>query len=265
MSSARLLGVAAAALLLTACTQTATPAASPSAPGTKPAPIAGPTWRVAELNGAAPVADTAITATFSDDGTLFGTGGCNRYRGTYTVTGDKIAVNDAMAATMMACDPATMTQETAYFAALKAARTFAVTTDKLTLKGEDGKVVTSFTLQKQELAGTAWDVTGFNNGSSAVVSIVNGSKASITFGADGKVSGTGGCNTFSGTFTTTGTKVTMGPLATTMMACESPAGVMEQEAQLIKALGTAATFSIEGDKLEMRTADSAIAATFTKA
>jgi heat shock protein HslJ len=49
-----------------------------------------------------------------------------------------------------------------------------------------------------------------------------------------------------------------------MMACDQPEGVMDQEAQYLAALQSAATYSIEGNRLELRTADDAMAADFSK-
>jgi heat shock protein HslJ len=46
--------------------------------------------------------------------------------------------------------------------------------------------------------------------------------------------------------------------------CASPAGVMEQEQQFLKALETVTTARMEGDRLELRTATGALAATLAK-
>ena len=73
-----------------------------------------------------------------------------------------------------------------------------------------------------ELAGTSWAATGINNGKEAVVSMAGTEKATAVFGTDGQVSGTGGCNTFSGTYATTDPDgLTFGPLAATANGCES--------------------------------------------
>ncbi|MCZ7589672.1 MAG: META domain-containing protein [Gaiella sp.] len=48
------------------------------------------------------------------------------------------------------------------------------------------------------------------------------------------------------------------------MLCDQPAGVMDQEAGYLAALETAATYRVEGSKLELRTADGAIAAQFQR-
>ncbi len=50
-----------------------------------------------------------------------------------------------------------------------------------------------------------------------------------------------------------------------MMACGEPEGVMEQEMQYLAALQTAATYSIEGDIMQLRTAEDALAAQFVRA
>lgn len=267
----RALALVTTTLLLASCAQTPpaatpapTPSATPSATAAAGSALVGPTWLLDALAGQAPASGTSVTATFAADGTLSGSGGCNRFTGRYTATGTTIRVEDALASTMMACDEPVMAQETAFFAALTSARTFAVASEQLTLSAEGGGVVASFVAQKQELAGTAWQVTGYNNGQGAVVSVITGSTPTVNFGADGSVSGSGGCNTLRGTFTASGGTLKVGPLATTKMACAEPAGVMEQEARLVAALESAATYRVEGQRLELRTAADAIAVTLSE-
>ncbi len=108
------------------------------------------------------------------------------------------------------------------------------------------------------LGGTKWDVVNLNNGKQAVVSVLEGPKLTLAFGADNRVGGNSGCNTFSGTYESGDGKLTIGPLASTMMACPEPAGVMEQEAQYLAALQKAATYEIAGDTLTIRDAEGAM-------
>jgi heat shock protein HslJ len=107
-------------------------------------------------------------------------------------------------------------------------------------------------------------VIGYNNGKQAVVSVLLDTSMTASFGKDGALSGNSGCNTFSGTFKLDGNQITIGPLASTMMMCSDPAGVMDQEAQYLAALQSAATYQIEGNVLELRTQDGALAANFSK-
>lgn len=49
----------------------------------------------------------------------------------------------------------------------------------------------------------------------------------IQFGGDGRVSGSGGCNRFGGTYRQNEHDLSFGPLAATKMACEAPLGDVE--------------------------------------
>jgi heat shock protein HslJ len=214
--------------------------------------------------GKPPLAGTSISAQFTSDGKVSGSAGCNQYSGSYTVSGSKIDFSAPLATTKMMCEPAVMEQENAYLQALGEARSFSVSGDQLTLTGADNALLALFQAQSQDLAGTDWEVIGYNNGKQAVTSVLAGTSLTASFGADGVLSGNAGCNTYSGSYTITGMQIKIGPLASTMMACSDPAGVMEQEAQYLAALQSAATYQIEGNRLKLRTQDGALAADFTK-
>jgi heat shock protein HslJ len=108
------------------------------------------------------------------------------------------------------------------------------------------------------VSGTSWKVMNYNNGKQAVVGLLTGTEITLKFGADDQVSGKSGCNTYSGGYKTSGDQLKVGPLASTMMACESPAGVMEQEQQYLAALQNAATYDIAGSTLTIRDAGGAM-------
>ncbi|MCU0484086.1 MAG: META domain-containing protein [Chloroflexi bacterium] len=75
-----------------------------------------------------------------------------------------------------------------------------------------------------------------------------GVTADATF-ADGTVAGFAGCNTFSGPATVDGSKLAIGQLAATMMACVDPA--MTVESAYLTALPTATSFTATADKLTL--------------
>lgn len=226
--------------------------------------LTGKVWGLSELVGKSLVPGSGITAEFTADGKVAGSAGCNRYTGTYIVSGNAITFSSPMASTMMMCEQAVMDQETAYFKALAQAKTFAINGDKLTLAGEDKSALAVYQAQSQDLAGTSWVATGYNNGKQAVVSTLSGTTLTAEFGKDGNIAGNSGCNNYTGAYKVNGAEIAIGPLASTMMACSDPAGVMEQEAQYLAALQSAATYQIEGNVLELRTKDGALAANFTK-
>ena len=224
--------------------------------------ITGKVWILDSLNGAAPVPNTTVTAEFSEDGQVGGSAGCNRYSGGYSISGSGIQFTQPMASTMMACEQAVMDQETAYFQALAAAKSFVIKGDQLTLSDEGGKAIASFIAQSQSLDGTSWQVISYNNGKQAVTSVLIGSELTADFGSDGKLSGSSGCNNYNGGYEVDGDKITIGPLASTMKMCDEPEGVMDQESQFLAALESTATYKIEGTRLELRTADGALAVDF---
>lgn len=203
-----------------------------------------------------------LTAVFAADGTISGSGGCNNFTGPYTTDGSNISIGP-LASTMMACAEAVMQQESDYLAALQAAATYQISGDALNLFTAEGTFAATFVVEPaQTLAGSSWDVTSINNGNQAVVSLIIGTELTANFGEDGTLSGSAGCNNYTTTFTADDQNITIGPAASTRMFCEAPEGVMEQEAQYLAALSTAVTYSINGPRMEMRTADGAMAATF---
>lgn len=226
--------------------------------------LTGQVWSLSELLGKPPVAGTGISVHFTSDGKVSGSAGCNRYAGTYTVSGANITISTPLASTMMMCDPAVMAQETVYLITLGQAKTFTVKGDQLTLADEDGTALAVFNAQSQDLAGSDWQVTSYNNGKQAVVGVLAGTTLTASFGQDGTLSGNSGCNTYSGPYKVDPNQITIGPLASTMMMCSEPAGVMEQEAQYLAALKSAATYHVEGDVLELRAQDGALAASFSR-
>ncbi len=253
------------ALIATACAPTAAPAVQPTQPKEQPVSgtntLDGTSWTLTTLNGQAALKDTTVTLNFAA-GKAAGSDGCNSYSGSYTADGTNIKF-DQLVSTMMACAEPIMKQATAYQLALGQAAIYKVTAKQLTLSDASGKEVAVFNAQSNDLAGTSWIVTGYNNGKLAVVSVAASTELTAYFGADGKLNGSAGCNNYTASYQTDGNKIAIGPAASTKKACEQ--AVTDQETQYLAALATAATYRIDGNKLELRTADGALAASFAKA
>ena len=240
----------------------------------KPAPLVGPLWRFAGFlddSGIAhsAVAGTEITATFDEGGTLGGSSGCNSYSTTYEVSGERLSITGPMASTMMMCpEPAVMEQEAEYLAALAEVSTYAIEGKQLTLYDAEDQAVLTFVVQEAKpLAGTEWQVTGYNNGKGGVVSVVIGTELSALFGADGTLAGSAGCNNYHAAYEVDDASVaegdiSIGPAASTRMMCGEPQGIMEQEALYLAALEMAKVYKVEGDRLQLRTADGALVADY---
>ena len=250
---------------------TATPAAEPEAPAAEataaPAeesalsPLEGVTWQVAEYMGAdgamaTPVADATVSF---QNGRVSGNAGCNGFFAGYTLDGTALSVTQA-GSTLMACEEAVMAQELAVLTNLTEVASYAVVDDQVQLLNAEGTAVLVLAPQAAPtLAGVVWQATNYNNGREAVVGMLEGTEITAIFGDDGSLSGSAGCNNYITGYSVDGDQITIELAATTMMMCAEPEGIMEQEAAYLAALTTAATFSINGDVLEMRTADDAMA------
>jgi heat shock protein HslJ len=230
-----------------------------------PITLTGTLWKVTNYNNGKQavvglVTGTDISLRFGADGQVSGNSGCNTYSGGFESSGDKLKVGP-LASTRLFCDkPAgVMEQEQQYLAALQNAATYEIIDDRLTIRDASGAMqVIATASTSASLPGTSWEVVNYNNGKQAVVSVLADSEISLNFSADGQVSGKSGCNAYSGGYETTGDQLKIGPLAATQMACDKPAGVMEQEQQYLAALQNAATFEIAGDTLTIRDANGAM-------
>jgi heat shock protein HslJ len=203
----------------------------------------------------------SASATFSA-GKVSGNGGCNEYSGSYTVDGDKLTIGQ-VASTQKACGPVESALETAYFAALAKVASYAIDGESLELKTTEGKVGLRFEAVKAaSLTGTAWVASGVNNGKSAVSSVVADTTLTAIFGPGGTVAGSGGCNDYNGPYTNDATAIKIGPLASTMKLCGTPAGVDTQEAQFLAAMQKATKYTVTGNKLELRDDGGALQVSF---
>jgi heat shock protein HslJ len=89
-------------------------------------------------------------------------------------------------------------------------------------------------------ASEVWTVTEI-----AGAAPVEGTEVEIAFSPDGGLSGTGGCNRINSSYEITGEGLSIGPVASTMMAC--PEEVMAQEMAVIAALAGVFSFDIGED------------------
>jgi heat shock protein HslJ len=222
------------------------------------ADLAGTGWTMTSLDGQPPVEGTTVYLNFDTAAEASGNSGCNGFGGTYETDGFHIEFGPLIG-TMLAClDEGVMEQETAFRNALEDAAFYDMsTTGSLRLYDAGSTMLVEFAPANTSLAGTSWDVVSYNNGNEAVVSVVEETELTAVFEAD-QVSGSAGCNSYFGSYSADEGAIEIGPLAATRRTCAGE-GVAEQEAEFLAALESAATYSINGDRLEMRTAEDALA------
>jgi heat shock protein HslJ len=205
-------------------------------------PLEGTTWRLTS---------DPLTVRFAD-GRASGFSGCNRFNGGFKRDGDALTVGP-LAGTMMACPEPRMAIEKAFLDGLSGSHRVAIAGDRLTLTPASGSPLVFQAEPEPTLEGVTWKVTGFNNGRSAVVSAVTGTRLTLTF-EDGMVRGSSGCNTFRAPYTSEGNRLSIGPAVTTRKACGAE-GVMEQERKFLAALKTAQVWTVESMTLDVHRAD----------
>lgn len=227
--------------------------------------LPGTGWMATEIAGAADLADaSAPTLFFEEEKSMNGSTGCNRYSGTYAVNGESLGLAVGPM-TLVACAPPQDEIETAWLAAMTATDTFSANDETMTLFDFAGTEVATLEAISSELAGTSWTVIAYNNGNEAVVSVIVETEGTLTAEfSDDTMSGSGGCNTYNGDYSTDGDAIEIGLIAVTERACLEPEGVMEQESLYLAALEIAATYTVGGDTMEMRTEDGALVANFAR-
>jgi heat shock protein HslJ len=228
--------------------------------------LPGTGWSATEIADAPDLAGaSAPTLFFEEENSMNGSTGCNQYSGSYTVDADSLGLSVGPM-TLVACPPPQDEIETAWLAAMTATDTFSADAETLTLFDDGGAEVATLAAISSDLAGTSWTVIAYNNGNEAVVSVIIETEGMLTadFDSEGTLSGSGGCNSYNGSYSTDGDAIEIGPIASTERACLDPEGVMEQESLYLAALATAATYAVRGETMEMRTDDGALVANFAR-
>ncbi|MFO7679579.1 MAG: META domain-containing protein [Chloroflexota bacterium] len=225
--------------------------------------LAGTNWLLSALNGEIPISGTTLFLQFGTDGTVSGSDGCNQLNTTYTQSGTSLTFGQQGASTMIACPEPVMTQATAFITALTSTTNFMLTEDELILQNGD-QVLAAFVVNSTDLTDTAWEVVNYNNGRGAVIGLITGTEISAYFGAEGELSGNAGCNQYFTSYTAANGTIQIGAIGSTMRFCEEPAGVMEQESEYLAALASADTYTIQGNMLQMRTANDQLAVLMTR-
>jgi heat shock protein HslJ len=94
-------------------------------------------------NTTVPLTGTKVTAVFSSDGNLTGSGGCNTYTTAYKKEAGNITIGKT-ATTLKACEPEVMDQETGFLSQLQGVTVYTVKTGELTLSGPKGSYTLVF-------------------------------------------------------------------------------------------------------------------------
>ncbi|MEN7972896.1 MAG: META domain-containing protein [Verrucomicrobiota bacterium] len=195
-------------------------------------------------------------------GKVSGLGGINRYSGSYVLEGSALALKQIVS-TRIAGLPAEMDQENQFLEKLAPVAKYRIVGTELRLLDEAGRVVLVFVPGKAlGLTSVLWKATGVNNGKGGVASVLAGTEITARFEESGSLSGSAGCNNYVSQYEITEEAVKIDGLGHTRKMCIKPEGIMEQEANYLKALERAATYRIEGKTLELCSAKGSLLVKF---
>ena len=103
----------------------------------------------------------------------------------------------------------------------------------------------------QDIVG-AWLLISTYTGRTAPLMVLPGTELNAVFSADGSVSGSSGCNQYSGTYSVSANNfLTISPLSVTQQMCSDPEGIMDQEQTYLNVLQAASGYQVSGGQLQI--------------
>lgn len=219
--------------------------------------LAGTAWEVAYFfdpaQQVAILPGTRLTTNFLAD-RYTGSGGCNWYLGTYSVDTEQLRLNSPATTAIHCADEAVNAQEARFFTIMANTIAYAIEGEQLLAFTSDAQRLATYNpAQPTPFEDTPWGLKFMVN-SEDIGAVLPFSEVTAVF-ADGQVTGSGGCNTYSAPYTRDGSNLTIGAIAVTEMQCSEPAGVMEQEAAFLANLAEVAAIEQVGGVLTLLDAD----------
>lgn len=225
-----------------------------------PPSLIGTIWAATAIGGSEVIDGSDVVMGIAE-GRIGGFSGCNTYFGPYEANGSSVVVGP-LATTRLACNEELMNQERAFLSSLEETSTYELSGDTLQVKNNSGDTLVTFTVMPPTpLEVTPWELVTYNDGNQAMVSVLAGTRITALFEA-GNISGSAGCNNYSGSYEVDGNAISIGPLAGTLAFCNEPEGVMEQESSYLAALESTATYQIVVNRLELISESGELMATF---
>jgi heat shock protein HslJ len=222
----------------------------------QPVILEGTNWMVTSYNNGngaviSVLPNTTLTASFRADGSLLGFTGCNLYTNSFNTDGFQISIN-LVDQTHYQCPEALQLQEALFLSAYGMGGLYKVLGNDMEFRGSDGTLAMTFQqLGELSLVGPTWVLQSYNDQAAFVVPMEK-TQIDLNFMEDGSVSGSSGCNQYSGSYQAGDISLSIGPLAATQKACSDPEGIMEQEAKYLAALESVASYEINVNALLLK-------------
>lgn len=106
-----------------------------------------------------------------------------------------------------------------------------------------------------EITGSTWELVSLTPAGSAAEDTTGGG-ITLAFGSENMANGSGGCNNYRSSYTTTGAgSITFAQTASTLMACPEPQG--SREGRFFMALEAVSSYRLDGGRLTLSADDGA--------
>jgi putative lipoprotein len=186
-----------------------------------------------------------------DGGRLRGFSGCNRFTGSYTLSGDRVTIGN-QTHTVNTCSDAAVDVEQLLKLAFDMPVRYRIVDGRLELVSEAGIDMTFEAEPTHALEGVEWVVTDLSDGKGGFVEPAAGTTVSFSFRADGAVVGNSGCNLFKAPYRRDGERLTIERAVSTRKACREM-NVMERERAVLDALVATTSWTLRGELLDLMT------------
>ena len=193
-------------------------------------------------------------------GRVSGNDGCNSFSGSYQLDGSKLTFGP-LAGTKKACGGPAGEVSDKVTAGLARVRAYELAGETLRLKDARGETVLSYAASATGVEGS-WTVISVLY-DDAIRSVLADVDLTADFSADGTISGSTGCNSFSGDYTLEGNNLHIGPLTATKHPCPTTEA-SKQEAGYLSALESAVRVDRTGPELTLLNAKGQKAVTLTR-
>ena len=176
-----------------------------------------------------------------------GFAGCNDYDSTYRSAGRMLLVG-MPAMTLAFCSEPINDFEQTFVTLLQQSRFYSVRAGSLIIRGPDRVVLLVFDAAPANPLLGSWVVDSYVTATGSVTVPLPDTELTVVFRL-AKVSGSAGCNTFQGPYTSNDKLAVIGPLASTRLICAED--LMTQEAAFLAALQGVGLVESRGDTLQL--------------
>jgi heat shock protein HslJ len=191
-----------------------------------------------------------------DGRTLGANAGCNHISGAATIDDGRLLLGDELTMTAIGCEPRAQAQDEWLVSVLGSEPTWQLDGDVLTITSGPTTIELldeEVALPDTALVGTTWVLETVVDQETAS-SLPAGARATIEFGADGRIEGANSCNGFGSAYTASDTTIAFGPVTQSLAGCDLDRAAIEAHVMSVVVEGDVA-YEIDGDVLTLIGAD----------